>query len=258
MVYPKSQTMPVWNAANSVWTKENLPIHNVAFLPVLPFPITSYDTVYTQMKNFVAICSKLNQTSLPIYMDEKVYCIAKEIQLLNLQEFSCLILLLGNFHSIKTLLKCSGKSIEGSGADYIWLNAGIYGPNMIENSILKATHYSRSLEAQSQLAEAMQRLQYKEFFLHSDMTKYIDEIGMLKTLKKKVLDGKTKDSQKSLDSYVQNSHKLHEDIDNYINENSEKNENFRFWTQFLNRQQIVKDLIRADREGLWDLHLDAI
>ena len=31
-----------------------------------------------------------------------------------------------------------------------------------------------------------------------------------------------------------------------------------FFPRFLNRQETVKDLIRADREGLWDLHLIAI
>ena len=34
------------------------------------------------MKNLVAICSQLVQDKLPFYADEKVYCIAKEIQLM--------------------------------------------------------------------------------------------------------------------------------------------------------------------------------
>ena len=35
-------------------------------------------------------------------------------------------------------------------------------------------------------------------------------------------------------------------------------ENFRYWIQFLDKMQIVYDMIRADREGNWLLHLDAI
>ena len=38
---------------------------------------------------------------------------------------------------------------------------------------------------------------------------------------------------------------------------SSTNENFRFWCQFLKRHEITVDLLRADREGLWQLHLDA-
>ena len=32
----ESQTMPSWNAANSLWTEENIPMKVLAFLPVLP------------------------------------------------------------------------------------------------------------------------------------------------------------------------------------------------------------------------------
>ena len=38
---------------------------------------------------------------------------------------------------------------------------------------------------------------------------------------------------------------------------SSTNENFRFWCQFLKRHEITVDLLRANREGLWQLHLDA-
>ena len=58
--------------------------------------------------------------------------------------------------------------------------------------------------------------------------------------------------------FKQNSLQIQHDLDKFISEQSEKNENFRFRTQFLNQHDIVVDLIRADREGLWDLYLDAI
>ena len=31
-----------------------------------------------------------------------------------------------------------------------------------------------------------------------------------------------------------------------------------FWCQFLERHKITLDLLRADKEGLWELHLDAM
>ena len=39
---------------------------------------------------------------------------------------------------------------------------------------------------------------------------------------------------------------------------SSTNENFRFWCQFLKQHEVTVDLLRADREGLWQLHLDAM
>ena len=157
--------MPSWSVTNSVWTTENFPLKQVAFLPVLPYPITWYRAVYTEVKNLVAICSQLVQDRLPFYADEKVYCIAKEIQpIMRPKEFQCLVICLGTFHTAKTLLKCCGKCLAGSGPKHVWLETGMFGPTVIQNSILNGSHYSRSLEGQQLLAEAMQRLLYKEFF----------------------------------------------------------------------------------------------
>ena len=39
------QVVPSWNAANCVWTQENHQLDNLAFLSVLPYPITQYDAV---------------------------------------------------------------------------------------------------------------------------------------------------------------------------------------------------------------------
>ena len=249
--------MPSWRASNSVWTKETIPLKHVAFLPVLPHPATDYNSIYSQMKNFVEVCSQLNQDKFPIYCDEKVYAIAKEIQLQCPQEFSCLFLCLGTFHCVKNLLKCNGKSLEGSGAELVWLNAGVHGPSVIEKSILHATHYSCALEAQSQLAEATRRLQYKEFFKVHKLSDYSAEINILQKLKDSVANGNIADSQIYLEEFRQTSQKLSTDLDSFIRVQSAKNENFKFWSQFLNRYDVAVDLIRADHEGLWDLHLDA-
>ena len=43
------------------------------------------------------------------------------------------------------LLKCAGKCLEGSGAENVWLEAGFYGPRVIQNSILDGGHYTAIL-----------------------------------------------------------------------------------------------------------------
>ncbi len=82
-VCPHSQTMPTWAVSNSVWTEENIPVKTIAFLPVLPHPVTEYSTVYSAMKNFISICSQLVQEQIPIYCGEGVYC----IKMIHLQVF---------------------------------------------------------------------------------------------------------------------------------------------------------------------------
>ena len=61
----------------------------------------------------------------------------------------------------KVVLKCIGKALDGSGADIVWLQAGVFGPTIIQNSVLNGGHYSRCLEGMQLLAETFQRLLYK-------------------------------------------------------------------------------------------------
>ena len=66
------------------------------------------------------------------------------------------------------------------------------------------------------------------------------------------------ESQKLLEQFQISSSKLIDDLETFIDTRSSINENFKFWCQFLTRHTITLDLLRADREGLWHLHLDAM
>ena len=250
--------MPSWSASNAVWTEDDIPVKNLAFLPVLPHPVTEYATVYSAMKNFTAIGSQLVQGEIPMYCDEGVYCIVREIQMKRQKEFRPLVPCLGTFHLVKTVLKCLGKALGGSGAEMVWLQAGVFGPTVIQSSILNGGHYNRCLEGMHFLAEAFHRLLYKEFFVEKGIDKYKVELGILGNLKLSVANKSTVDSKKFLKEFEQVSEKMLEELDSFIAKRSAENENFKFWAQFLRMMDVVYDLLRADREGIWELHLDAV
>jgi hypothetical protein len=258
LVYPTTQTMSSWIASNAVWTDDNVPLKQVAFTPVVPHDINKGEVVYTEMNNIKSLCSQLVQSYIPLYADEKVYSIAKMIQLRRPEEFKCIVLCLGTFHTEKNLLKCCGRSIEGSGAEHVWLETGIYGPSVIKTSILNAGHYARSLDAQKILAEAMQRLLLKEFFTSTGVDKYVREFKLLASLRSATKSGARERSKKLLDQFKASSTQLMSDLDEFIESRVKEYENFKFWCQYLSRFQVVLDLLRADREGSWDLHLDAM
>lgn len=74
-----------------------------------------------------------------------------------------LFLSLGTFYLVKTVLKCIGKALGGSGADMTWLQGGVFGPTVINNFILNGGHYNRCLHAMHLLSEAFQQLLYNKF-----------------------------------------------------------------------------------------------
>ena len=119
---------PSWREFNRYITKEDIPQKVVAFLPVIPQPVTQYNTVYTALRNFQGIRRQLLQTALAVACDEGVYHIAREVILIVPDEFNDIVLTLGSFHMTKVFLSCIEKYLCGSGAEEIW----------IENSILKS------------------------------------------------------------------------------------------------------------------------
>ena len=50
-----------WGAINAVISDAHVPLKHVGFLPILPFPGTDYNSVYTSLKNFNDVLSKLAQ-----------------------------------------------------------------------------------------------------------------------------------------------------------------------------------------------------
>ena len=153
-VKPKMQYMPIWSAANSVLFVDNVPMKRIGFLPVLPYPVTQFDTVYSSLKNLQDILKYLDQPCLSVTCDEGVYRIAREIQLIRPQEFHNIVLCLGSFHMTKIALGCLGKYLKGSGAESILIESGTFGVNVVE-TVLNGRHYTRSFKGLSLLKEAL-------------------------------------------------------------------------------------------------------
>ena len=74
-----SQEMPSWGAFNSIVTEENIPEKAVGFLPVLSHPVTDHETVFTAMHNLLNVPNQLGQSYPPVFCDEGVFHIAREI-----------------------------------------------------------------------------------------------------------------------------------------------------------------------------------
>ena len=182
------------------------------FLPILPHPVTEYSTVYTALKNFQNVLRQLGQDRLAITCDEGVYRIAREIMMLRPEEFTDLTLCLGSFHLLKIYLGCVGKYLRGSGADSIWIENEIFGPNTTQ-AVLGGTHYVRSLEGLTLLSESMERLQWSAFFDQHGVQKYMEPLKLLREMKQEVSAKNKTRSKELLNSFLGLSGELSEDFE---------------------------------------------
>ena len=60
--------MPGWSACNSIISEKARKVQQVGFLPILPHPVTKYETVYTSLKNFKNILKQLDQKNIAIFL----------------------------------------------------------------------------------------------------------------------------------------------------------------------------------------------
>ena len=128
-----SQNTFTWSGIHVIISKANVPMQQVGFLPILPYPVTAYDSVYSCMKNFQGLLLRLDQQSLPEACDKGVFHIAAKIQLAT-NEFTDLVLLLGSFHMTKILLACIGKYLTGSGLQNVFIENHVFGVKVTECS----------------------------------------------------------------------------------------------------------------------------
>ena len=93
--------IPSFVSVNSLFAEPAGLITRFAFTPIIPYPATEYDTIFTAMRNFQDVLRQKNQEYGPLWSDEGVYRVAKEIQLLiNPPEFNNIFLGLGGFNRL--------------------------------------------------------------------------------------------------------------------------------------------------------------
>ena len=156
--FGEQQSMPSWSSFNSVISERKRKIQQVGFLPILPHPVTQYETVYTSLINFKHVLNQVTQSQMAVYCDEGVYHIAREITLQRPDECSGIVLCSGSFHMIKAFLACIGKYLSGSGCRIIWTQNKVFGIDVVE-SVLSGSRYERSLDGICLLGECISRLQ---------------------------------------------------------------------------------------------------
>ena len=260
----------------SLVTDEDLTQKIIGFLPVLPYPVTEYTVVYTALKNFQDILSQLDQSHLPITCDEGVYHIARAIIMNNPTEFSNLVLCLRSFHLIMGAI---GKYIEGSGAEIILAESKAFGENV-----------ARSV----QLSECFERLQWAEFFRIKGVREYMNELSLMQLMKSSVAEKNREESRAHLEAFMSTSLRLIDDFNAFRSERCEVSETFAFWDRlllllllflllffltlsfiftsfreqdeayinswdrFVKMVSILRDLVRADCKGTWDMHFQSV
>ena len=210
----------------------------------VPSSIVLHELVHRAVDNFDQnVLLQKGLESGPLWCDEGVYRIAKELQLLNPDKFANIFVRLGGFHLEKVVIACCGKYLEESGIDSISVKLEIFGPEVV-TSVMADGNYVRGKRGIA-LISALQRLQFSEFIKTVDISKFSKlfvHIAELQTLFR--TENGTPESIKSAWTCCRNEiNEFNEAFSLFKDRCSKASEQFQYFNIFLERTvPVLRDL----------------
>ena len=143
----KYSKIPSWAGYNSLLSARQ-PVTQIGALPLLPEVAHEWSTLLTVIMQTSQLRSLVVGEKHPTVITFDMALYEKVVQLLDVRPDlkRTVVPRLGELHVVMAALRALGTSIENSGIDDAWIEAGVYGA-ATTRQILRCTHHKRSLRA---------------------------------------------------------------------------------------------------------------
>jgi hypothetical protein len=160
----KSCKIPGWAGFKSL-VSSGQSLTNVGALPLLPEVAHEWSTMLTVILQASKLKTLVTGEEHPTVITFDMALYEKAVQLVDARDDlkRTVFPRLGELHTVMAALRALGTSIENSGIDDAWLEAGVYGSATIRQ-ILKCAHYKRTLRAHIHMYMALYELLLEKFF----------------------------------------------------------------------------------------------
>ena len=249
-----NQSFPSFSAVNSFFQDTSTRKTKIAFTPISTYVATEYNTIHTVMCNFQDVLFQKSQTYGPLWCDEGVYRLAKELQLLNPTLFDNIFLGLGGFHMEKVMIACCGKYLEDTGVDSIFLENEVSRPENVK-SVMNGGNYVRGIREMAVLSEVLYTLVFDQFLFEGNDIQQVNQ--QITELSQLILDTNIQSVRTEWEKLLSKISFM--GLQNFRENGKMKSKQFLYWNNFIEKVFLVlRDLTRSHREGNWQLHLSAI
>ena len=139
------QVIPAWTAFNiKIIEGRGLRESCVGYCPVIEASPTELPTVYTILQRSLQMADQLGQRDVIVVFDQAIYAKALEIVWQNPQEFQCVVLRMGTFHTVCAFLAAIGKRFSGARLEDVLIESGIVATGSV-SGVLQGKHYNRAI-----------------------------------------------------------------------------------------------------------------
>lgn len=249
-----------WTGFN-VLSNQGKPVvkDTISYLPTIHAPATQMSTVYHILEQVKQIRAHLHIPEIVCVFDQALYAKASEVVWNRPEEYENVILRMGTFHTICVMLSIVGKRFGDAGLRDVAVESDIVAEGSA-NSVLEGRHYNRGIRLHKIVYEALHHLLWSKFLIwveenHQDQKPVIEEAT------KQIEDFSHNPCDENQSSVLRSSQFdgvaiLYEKFQKEIIDDTVPTASL--WLSYIDMIEIILDLIRASREGNWNLHISAI
>ena len=215
--------------------------------------------MFEVLSKSLKIKDTLQLKSIVLVFDQALYAKAIEIKWKHPVLFKPLVLRMGAFHTIGTLLGIIGKRFQDAGLRDICIESGIIAEGSV-SGVLEGKRYNRAVRFHKLLYESLMRAAWPGFQTwlvenHANRKRAADDaFNDVKLLCDGISESKVHE-QLGKASFSELQELFHLYLD-FLRHNNGKLSTF--WMSYFDLVEILLGLLRASREGNWALHLSSI
>lgn len=243
------ETKSSWTPFNEEHSQINPEQTTVGYIPIIAAPAHEIDTLNTVSQRLLHISAAMEQNYTVVTVDQALFPILMKLKW-SLPHFKdTLIPRLGGLHIGMNFLKVIGQYTEDIGLETVWVESGILGPLSAKRA-LNGTSYAKGVRAHKLTLQSLWQILILQF-----LTTLQESNTVLKEELVKMAQSDEPDQYESLVTHLASA-SFRNCLDDFISSKCE-DVNFLYWWNYMKMVHTLLLFIRAQRDGLWELHLYA-
>jgi len=220
------------------------PRTTVGYMPIILAPAHEMSTLNTLVLRALHVSRALGNNYTVVTVDQGLFPQLMELKWVVPEFKDALIPRLGGLHISMNFLKVIGQHTEDIGLAEMWTESGLLGPNTA-GKVKDGKSYAKAVRAHKLTWQALWQLLMPQF------RRYLEEKDR-ETCEALTKATETKDHDTLL--AITSSFGFRQHVVAFA-ETKQSDKNFTYWWNYMGMVSVLLGFIRAQREGIWELHL---